>query len=54
VVGGERPPTTRYAVLPEGPYRDPSSYAEERVRHLDHLYSIAERPPGSRGDALRS
>jgi hypothetical protein len=30
---------------PEGPYRDASSCAEERVRHLDHPSSIAERPP---------
>jgi hypothetical protein len=40
-------------VLPEGPYRDSSYCTEERVRHIDHSYSTAERPPGSRGDAGR-
>jgi hypothetical protein len=41
-------------VLPAGPYRDSSDCTQERVRHVDHSSSIAERPPGSRGDALRS
>ena len=36
-------------MLPEGPYRDSRDCAEERVHHVDHSYSIAARPPGSRG-----
>ena len=43
-MSGFQPPTTCYAVLPEGPYRDSSDCTEERVRHVDHSYSIAERP----------
>jgi hypothetical protein len=32
-------------MLPAGPYRDASDYAEERVRHLDHSDRIPARPP---------
>jgi len=41
-------------VLPQDPTRDSSDYTEDRVRHVDHSCRIAEKPPGARGDALRS
>ena len=39
--------------LPQGPYRDSAFCAEQRLGYINHSYSIAEKPPGPRGDALR-
>jgi hypothetical protein len=42
-----RLPTTRYLVLPQGPYREASDCAQKRLHHLDQA-GEASTPDGLR------